>query len=136
MEKIRGTLAIGCGGCALFLGFLLGIAILLEWLILPSINPIRQSERAINESLLKETPIGTTRKEVKAFLKTHNWGKGGHHLDILRDEATHDDEEWLGRSLGSYTSLTSISTTVYAEWHFDKNGRLDYIDVHKAAMMP
>jgi hypothetical protein len=81
---------------------------------------------------LKETPIGTTRKEVKAILKTHTWGKGGFHFDVFKNEEANDDEEWLCRCLGSYQHFDCSWTEVFAEWHFDKNGKLDFIEVSHA----
>jgi hypothetical protein len=104
-----------------------GIFSLLEWVILPSINPLRRSKQAIMESLLKETPIGTTRKEVQAFLKTQKWARGGVHWDS-RDEETNHDGQWLSRSLGIYPDV--FETTVYAEWHFNSTrSQLEIIGV-------
>jgi hypothetical protein len=132
MKNTRRKLAIGC--VIIFLSFL-GIALLLEWVILPEINPLRQSATAITQPLLKETPIGATRNEVKAFLQSHDWPLGRLHggLAVLV-AGLEDDQEWVSRRLGSYESLTK--TTVFAQWHFDKSDKLDSIKVHKVALVP
>jgi hypothetical protein len=131
MKNTCRKLAIGC--VIIFLSSL-GIALLLEWVILPEINPLRQSATAITQSLLKETPIGATRNEVKTFLESHNWPEGRVHGLWNSLNSWDDDQAWLSRMLGRYYSVGR--TTVFVDWHFDKSGRLDYIEVRKAALMP
>jgi hypothetical protein len=104
--------------------------------LLPLIDPIRRSDNSIQEWLLKETPIGTPRQEVEAFIKLRGWTRGGKYRGEEIEEVGQAkvDEHWLDYRLGSYSG--PFDTTVYAEWHFDETGKLDSIHVRKFAIVP
>jgi len=133
MGKIRLTSGRGCCGVLVLVPFFI---ILISCGILPLINPIRRSESTITESLLKQTPIGTPRDEVKTFISEQGWPMGIKFWGIKTSgeetaEEREEKERWLDCRLGTYVDFPDFETVVDAEWHFDKTGKLESIKVRK-----
>lgn len=133
MSKIRLTPGGGCCGVLVIVPLLI---ILVNCGILPLINPIRRSESSITESLLQQTPIGTPRKEVKAFILEHVWHMGVKFWGPkAKGEETVEEREarerWLDCRLGRYVDFPDFEFDVIAEWQFDKAGKLESIEVRK-----
>jgi hypothetical protein len=132
MSKIRLTRARGCCGVVVAAPLLI---LLINCGILPLINPARQSERAITKSLLKQTPLGSTRDEVNAFIQRQGWHMGviyrGKNIGERTAEERKESERWQSANAGYYDDFLVFDTVVYAEWHFDDAGQLDSIRVWK-----
>src|SRR5438067_10062114 len=70
----RRKLIIGLGAVA---GALVSCCVLEPWV--QSIrDPLRRSNESIAESLLKQTPVGTSKADVKALVTSRGWGYGGY----------------------------------------------------------
>jgi hypothetical protein len=97
--------------------------------------PLRRSESSIRASLLKQTPLGSTLDEVRAFIERKGWletnyiGSTGFHKQEGKGDSIVGVTSIRGE-LGHYRELPKpwpFETDVTAFWGFDKDGRL--IDV-------
>src|SRR5262245_7868740 len=100
---------------------------------------LRNNSEAIRADLLKETPLGTSRSNVKAHLKSQGCYVERH--DTSRGYYNYDSGEVVGtRSLcarlGSYTLFPLLVTTVEAYYAFDDNDRLIDVWVRKTTDGP
>ena len=110
------------------IGSICAIAILgiLGCCLLASLNPSRQSKEAIQEEILKATPIGSTEDFVDRYAKSR------FNQDKDFGWAKFDDRKLLGVFYGSnIVENFPYSTWVRVSWHFDKEGKLTTVLVVK-----
>ena len=112
---------------AVFGVFLLLGLIAIQFGVLPLFDPLRQSSQRISESLLSEFPIGSSRDEVLDGIKRHGWPLGVRIGSIPVPEST------VGATVGSYNDWLVVRMTVVAFWFFDKNDRLERVQVERFA---
>ena len=98
------------------------------------LNPLRLSSIGdLEREILLETPIGTSRAEVREVALQHDW-------KILEDRILRDigSNEIIGGEidalLGRYTHISlpipiPLSGLVWAHWHFDRNENLEWVKV-------
>ena len=98
------------------------------------LNPLRLSPiDDLEREILLETPIGTSRAEVREVALQHDW-------KILEDRILRDigSNEIIGGEidalLGRYTHISlpipiPLSGLVWAHWHFDRNENLEWVKV-------
>ena len=107
-------------------GSLLFFCCVVPPLIRPLFNPPRRSPESIKASLLKETPIGTSREQVRELVKERRWPNVR-----LSDEP----DDAIGAEIGQYRDLLTL-TFVEVYWIFDKKDQLVEIHVRKPEMGP
>jgi hypothetical protein len=90
-----------------------------------SIGRLSRSDDEVRDSILKCTPLGSSRENVKAFIKQHHWAVSkdftpGQTPDPGRIGGTMEE-----RNLGSTLFANfPFETDVIAYWVFDKNNHL------------
>jgi hypothetical protein len=85
---------------------------------------VHRSEADIRASLIKRTPVGTSRQNVEACLKKKGWQTyPGHNGEICA---------FLCQETGTFFDLSNYQ--VYARWEFDKNDILTNVYVYKTPM--
>jgi hypothetical protein len=99
------------------------VAITVEWLVRPILNPLRRSPGTIAASLLEQTQPGSTRAEVSGWVDAQGWRAGGKPYPF-------GGEVPVQRIVGEYDSF-GFDVIVCAEWIFDKDGRLETVEVYK-----
>jgi hypothetical protein len=99
------------------------VAIAVELLVRPILNPLRRSPETIAASLLEQTRPGSTRAEVLEWVDAQGWHAGGKPYPL-------GGEVPVQRIVGEYNSF-GFQTLVSAEWVFDKDGRLETVEVFK-----
>jgi hypothetical protein len=98
-------------------------------LVLPLFNPLRRSPEKIRASVLKESPLGTSRERVDALVNNRGWSRGWTN----DGPADYADPSWISAFLGKYSDYVS-ETMVYVFWKFDKDDRLIEIRVIKSQL--
>jgi len=91
-------------------------------------RPLHRSEAGIRASLLKRTPLGTSKKEVEAFIAREGWQP--------RSEtgAPRTEQSAIQVHFGEYFICGTWGFAmrgVWCHWRFDDDGHLVDIWVHK-----
>jgi hypothetical protein len=86
-------------------------------------RPLHRSEAKIRDSILKRTPLGTTKKEVEAFIGKEGW-------QVMPDSRAvkQNDIEVL---FGGYAIFFG-TCNVYGVWKFDDSDLLIEMSVSKS----
>lgn len=97
-------------------------------------NPLRQPETAIRESLLQDTPLGSSLSVVRVYAQEQGWdiqcvNEEGGFYDQRTRPAKVTGQQSLRASLGDYHSPFLTEVTVF--WGFDEQSRLMDIWVWK-----
>jgi hypothetical protein len=101
---------------------------------------MRKPSEQIQASILERTPLGTTEKDVRAFLDSKGWkhypgDKEGGDFWTYRNQHEVKGESAICATLGSYQGLPWY-ITVDAVWVFDSDGKLIDVEVIKGADSP
>ncbi|BDS07447.1 hypothetical protein NT6N_24870 [Oceaniferula spumae] len=110
--------------------------IIMVCIIVSSCVPCRfRSEESIRDSLLKKTPIGTTR--VAAAPKIIEIAPRSHNQRYNVEEKVHSKDNEIGPIFMCYYLTSPLTSIGYrAVWHFDKYNRLSDIKVDSFADGP
>jgi hypothetical protein len=101
-------------------------ALLVDQLVVRSLlNPLRRPPESIADSLLVQTPPGSTRAEVVEWVDAQDWRHGGRPFAL-------NEEPPVQRILGHYYEF-GFDVAVFAEWVFGDDGRLQTVEVSKMA---
>ncbi len=98
-------------------------------------NPLRRSDASIKASLLRQTPLGSSRSEVGAVLERHGWldrnysGTTGYYCQAPGDPARTVGVTSLAGNLGDYGFPFPTNVAVF--WGFDRDDHLIDIWVWK-----
>jgi hypothetical protein len=90
--------------------------------VIPFFDPIRRQDLWIQSSLLKQTPPGTPRNEVRALIAEKGWEAQPKYLwdDYIKIPEL---QRPIPVVLGTYQSFGGW-TWRYAEWFFDEEGKV------------
>ena len=97
--------------------------------------PLWRSESSIRAYLLRQTPLGSSIQEVRAFLERRGWldrsysGDTGYYFQPVGQPARTVGVSSLTGDLGQYGFPLRVSVTAF--WGFDANDRLIDIWVWK-----
>lgn len=95
--------------------------------VLPLRNPLRREPDQIAAYLLEQAPLGSTRDEVQSLVRDRGWT-----IAWVGEDETPGG---IGARLGEYQGFP-VPMAVYANWVFDRDGRLQEIRVRKAMVDP
>jgi hypothetical protein len=94
---------------------------------------ILRREESIEASLLRRTPLGSTREAVMAFIAQEGWTDvrtGGGYWRNDRPQGAAVGSSSIQVSLGRY--YMPLLTMVEARWAFDSNGKVIDVNVRKS----
>lgn len=95
-----------------------------------TIGPLWKSNDKIRASILKQTPLGTPKEQVEAFIKQQPWTASDNETRVgdLRGEP--GVESIISYDIGTtHFSMFPFATDVIAYWGFDWHGRLVDVSV-------
>jgi hypothetical protein len=89
-------------------------------------NPLRRSDARLAESLLRETPLGSSSNQVRLVLEKYGWHTDGYGTTLPRPAK----DPFIAGELGGYQGLPWF-THVTAFWEFDSSNRLAGIKIRR-----
>jgi hypothetical protein len=111
------------------------VGVLLAAVVYCSSNPLRRSDEALQQWLLKKVPMGSDMKDLKVIAAQQGW-----QLSSIWEGNEHPD--WVGIEgntvvrvyLGGYRTV--FRTEVGSFWAFDRSGRLIGVRIDKSVDAP
>jgi hypothetical protein len=95
-------------------------------------------ESTIRASLLKQTPLGSSKAEVRAVVDKRGWADPDNKGELGGIRFSDSGQKLITTSIGGRLGHYSFpySTDVFAVWEFDPSNRLIEIQVTKASDQP
>jgi hypothetical protein len=90
------------------------------------------SREQITQILLEATPRGTPRENIRRFVASNGWRRGGLVFGPSPDQ---DPVDRISVHLGKARGFI-VDEEVFAEWIFDAEDKLVDVRVHKLTLLP